>query len=243
MNFSSRPMIPCGKDSYCGRALIGHISITNLPMLNFNSSLTVAERALMRRLTTPLKIQAFLDDLQYSSEERYRCPLTVARERVGHCFDGAVFAAALLRRLGHPPLILDMLPNRWDDDHILALYKVDGHWGALAKSNFSGLRWREPIYRTLRELVLSYFEDYFNARGDKTLRGYTVPLKLAAFDPFHWLTEDAAMDRIAERLGEIRQVKLLTPRMTARLAPVDERSLQAGLLGVNQAGLYKPPQS
>lgn len=212
-------------------------------MPDFDRSLTSAERALLRRLTTPLKIQAFLDSLTYSAEERYRCPLTVVRDRVGHCFDGAVFAAALLRQLGHPPLILDMLPNRWDDDHILALYKIDGHWGALAKSNFSGLRWREPIYKTLRELVLSYFEDYFNARGDKTLRGYTVPLNLAAFDKFNWLTDDAAMDKIGVRLGEIRQVKLLTPRMVARLAPVDERSLKAGLLGVNEAGLYKPPQT
>jgi hypothetical protein len=208
---------------------------------NFDQSLTPAERALLRRLTTPMKIQAFLDRIEYSSEERYRSPLTVLRDRVGHCFDGAVFAAALLRRLGHPPLILDMLPNRWDDDHILALYKIDGHWGALAKSNFSGLRFREPIHRTLRELVLSYFEDYFNARGDKTLRAYTAPLNLAAFDKFNWLTDDSAMDKIADRLGQIRPVKLLTPRMAARLAPVDKRSLRAGLLGVNQAGLYQPP--
>ena len=212
-------------------------------MPNFHRSLTSAERALLRRLTTPLKIQAFLDSLTYSAEERYRCPLTVLRYRIGHCFDGAVFAAAMLRQLGHRPLILDMLPNRWDDDHILALYKIDGHWGALAKSNFSGLRWREPIYKTLRELVLSYFEDYFNARGDKTLRGYTVPLNLAAFDKFNWLTDDATMDKIGVRLGEIRQIKLLTPRMVARLTPVDERSLKAGLLGVNEAGLYQPPQS
>lgn len=212
-------------------------------MPKFDQALTSAERARLRRLTTPPKIQAFLDSLEYSSEERYRSPLTVVRDRVGHCFDGAVFAAAMLRRLGHPPLILDMLPNRWDDDHILALYKVDGHWGALAKSNFSGLRFREPIYRTLRELVLSYFEDYFNSRGDKTLRGYTVPLHLAAFDKFNWLIDDATMDKIGVRLGEIRQVKLLTPRMVARLAPVDERSLTAGLLGVNEAGLYKPPKS
>ncbi len=210
-------------------------------MPDFDQSLTPAERVLLRGLTTPYKIQTFLDSLEYSPEERYRCPLTVWRDRVGHCFDGAVLAAAMLRRLGHTPLILDLLPNRWDDDHILALYKMDRHWGALAKSNFSGLRFREPIYRTLRELGLSYFEDYFNARGDKTLRGYTVPLNLAAFDKFNWLTDDATMDKIAGRLGEIRQVKLLTPRMVARLAPVDERSLAAGLLGVNETGLYQPP--
>src|SRR5262245_48229757 len=124
----------------------------------FHAALTPTELSQIRRLTTPAKIQAFLDDIPYSTEDRYRCPLTVLRERCGHCFDGALFAAAMLRRLGHKPRILDMLPNRRDDDHILALFQRDGYWGALAKSNFAGLRYREPIYRTLRELVLSYFE-------------------------------------------------------------------------------------
>ena len=115
--------------------------------------------AAYRQLKTPALIQAFLDETPYSPEERYRCPLSVLRDRKAHCFDGAVFAAAMLRRLGHRPLIVDMLPNGRDDDHMLALFRVDGHLGALAKSNFSGLRYREPIYRTLRELVLSYFDD------------------------------------------------------------------------------------
>jgi hypothetical protein len=168
--------------------------------------------------------------------------VSVLRDRTGHCFDGALFAAAMLRRIGYPPLILDMIPNDRDDDHLLALYKRDSSWGAVAKSNFSGLRLREPIYRTLRELVLSYFEDYFNARGEKTLRGYTVPLSLKAFDRLNWMTSDDHLDVIADRLGEIRQITLLTEGMVANLAPVDKRSLQAGLLGVNDAGLYKPPK-
>ena len=207
----------------------------------FLQALSPSERQQVRRLSTPAKIQAFLDDIPYSSEERYRCPLTVLRERCGHCFDGALFAAALLRRLGHPPRLVDLLPNRRDDDHVLALFQRDGYWGALAKSNFAGLRYREPIYRTLRELALSYFEDYFNLRGEKTLRGYTVPLHLARFDRLHWMTSDARLDDIGVRLGEIRTVRLLTPRQVAALQPVDARSLQAGLLGANEAGLYKPP--
>jgi hypothetical protein len=208
----------------------------------FEKSLTRQERKTLSGLTTPAKIQAFLDEIPYSSEERYRCPLTVLRDGEGHCFDGALFGAAMLRRLGHPPRILDMLPNARDDDHLLALYKRDEHWGALAKSNFSGLRFREPIYRTLRELVMSYFEQYFNAAGEKTLRGYTVPLNLAAFDKLNWMTSDENLEAIAVRLEEIRKVRLLTQRMAAHLSPVDERSYQAGMLGVNEAGLYKPPK-
>src|SRR5439155_793750 len=93
------------------------------------------------------------------------------RERVAHCYDGALFAAAALRRLGHPPLLVNMYAER-DDEHLLAVFKQAGHWGAVAKSNFVGLRYRDPIYRTLRELVMSSFQDYFNVQGDKTLRGY-----------------------------------------------------------------------
>jgi hypothetical protein len=208
----------------------------------FERSLTKRERRAVSILITPAKIQAFLDEIPYSGEERYRCPLTVLRERTGHCFDGALFAAAMLRRLGHRPLILDMLPNARDDDHLLALYKRDDHWGAVAKSNFTGLRFREPIHRTLRELVLSYFEQYYNIAGEKTLRAYTVPLNLAAFDRLNWMTRDEPLDAIAQRLDEIRKVRLLTPRMIANLSPVDRRSLKAGTLGLNAAGVYKPPR-
>lgn len=210
-----------------------------MPPSPLSASLTPAEAEFLAGLDTPLKIQAFLDTLLYSAEDRYRCPLTVLRDRSAHCYDGAVFAAALLRRLGHRPRILDMLPNDRDDDHLLALFQRDGCWGALAKSNFSGLRYREPIHRTLRELVLSYFEDYFNSAGEKTLRAYTVPLNLARFDRLGWEIHDDALDAIADRLDQIRKVLLLTPAMVAGLAPVDPRSLAAGLMGANAAGLFK----
>jgi hypothetical protein len=134
----------------------------------FDQVLTESERQFISTLTTPAKIQTFLDELPYSTEHIYRCPLRVLRERVAHCFDGALFAAATLCRLGYPPLIMDMLPNDRDDDHMLAIYKSNGHWGAIAKSNFVGLRFREPIYRTLRELVMSYFEQFYNLEREKT---------------------------------------------------------------------------
>jgi hypothetical protein len=208
-------------------------------MPSFTHALTTTQRQQLASLTTPAHIQAYLDEMPYSAEDCYCCPLSVVRDRQAHCFDGAVFAAAMLRRLGHPPLIVDLLPNERDDDHMMALFKVDGHLGAVAKSNFSGLRYREPIFRRLRELVLSYFEDYFNAAGEKTLRAYTVSLNLARFDRQDWLTRDETMDTIATALDTIRKVPLLTAHMTRGLLPVDPLALKAGLLGSNPEGLFK----
>ncbi len=207
----------------------------------FNKALTKSERKMMARLTTPRKIQDFLDEVPYSLETIYRCPLRVLRDRVAHCYDGALFGAAAVRCLGYPPLILNMPAILHDDDHLLALYKRDGRWGAVAKSNFVGLRFREPIYATLHELVMSYFEEFYNVERKKTLRSYTVPLNLKAFDKLNWMTSDAPLERIGARLDEIRKVRLLTRRMIANLSLVDERSYQAGLLGANKEGLYKAP--
>jgi hypothetical protein len=205
----------------------------------FTAALTPAERKLLARLRTPLAIQEFLDTVTYSTENRYRSPLTVLRERVGHCYDGGVFAAAALRRLGHKPQVLVLLPNRRDDEHMLALYKVRGHWGAVAKSNFSSLRFREPVFRSVRELVMSYFEGYFNAAGEKTLRAYTAPLTLSRFDRQHWETDDAAMDLIADALDKGRKYPVLTPAQIRALTRADARSVAAGLLGSDEAGLFK----
>ena len=123
---------------------------------------TPAERAVFRRLRSPELIQRFLDDIAYNKErggDTCRSPRRVMRDRTAHCMEGAMFGAAALRMLGHPPLLLDLEAVR-DDDHVLAIFRVQGHWGALAKSNYSGLRYREPVYRSLRELVMSYFEHY-----------------------------------------------------------------------------------
>lgn len=147
----------------------------------------------------------------------------------------------MLERLRYPALILDLLPNDRDDDHVLALFKRDGHWGAMAKSNFAGLRFREPVYRTLRELVMSYFEHYYNLHREKTLRGYTYPVALKTFERHQWMTRDETMELIARRLDSTRRMRLLTRPMIRRLSLVDKRSCRAGLHGANMAGLSKPP--
>jgi hypothetical protein len=192
-------------------------------------------------LDSPVAIQTFLEGIAYSTEEIYRCPGSVLRDGKGHCYDGAVLAAAALRRIGFPPLIVELLP--WvghDDDHILAVFKVDGRWGAVAKSNFVGLRYRDPVYFSLRELVMSYFEVYFNLKREKTLRGYTLPLNLARFDRLRWTTRDETMEEIATGLERSRKVEILTPRMAERLPLLDARSFEAGLLGSDPEGLRKP---
>ena len=209
-------------------------------MDEFGGLLTAGERRVVERLASPAAIQRFLDELDYSTDGFYRSPLRVLRERKAHCFDGCLFAAAALRRLGYPPLILDLFPGSDDDEHLLAPFREDGHWGAVAKSNFAGLRFREPIHRNVRELVISYFEQYFNVRRQKTLRCYTRPLNLAAFDRWNWTVAEEALERIARRTEQVRRYPLLSPKMVARLSPVDERSYQAGLLGAEPGGLFAP---
>jgi hypothetical protein len=198
------------------------------------------ERRIIARLDCPQRIQAFLDGIAYSTDPFYRCPQRVLRERRAHCFDGAVFGAAALMRIGHPPLILDMFSNGRDDEHLLAVFKRDGCWGAVAKSNFVGLRYREPVYRSLRELVMSYFEHYFNTAREKTLRAYSGPLNLNAFRSINWWTQDEALERIAQRTDELRRVSLISHAMAKRLLPVDARSYRAGLFGSDPEGLFDP---
>ncbi len=199
-----------------------------------HNAFTAAERAVFRRLNSPEKIQRFLDrDLAYNKEPHghtCRSPRRVLRDRTAHCMEGALFGAAALRLLGHPPLLLDLEAVR-DDDHVLAIFRSRGHWGAVAKSNYSGLRYREPVYRTLRELVLSYFEHYYNHQKEKTLRRYSRPVNLRRFDSIQWMTAEEDVWAIPEHLCDIPHRPLLEPRLIPRLAKVDDRLYAAGMLG------------
>ena len=147
----------------------------------------------LRALKTPARIQRFIDSLAYQYADTAWSPERVLRERKGHCLEGALVAAAALRVQGHPPLLMD-LEAVHDDDHVIAVYRERGLWGGIAKSNFAGLRFRAPVYRTLRELALSYFEHYYNLRGQRTLRSYSRPVNLARLD------QPALDDRRGRRL-------------------------------------------
>jgi hypothetical protein len=206
---------------------------------SIDTYLTSSERFLLDDLDTPIKIQSFLNSLPYSTDEFYRCPLRVLRDHKAHCFDGALFAAMALRRLGLPPLILELIPNAHDDDHILAVYKRTDHWGAIAQSNFTGLRFREPVYRSIRELVMSYFEDFFNVAGEKTMLGYRGPIDLKSFDKLKWMSIDEGLEKLADGMDHYRIRPVITAEMASNLSRVDNRCLRAGLLGADPAGLYK----
>jgi hypothetical protein len=211
------------------------------PANRLTSRLSAEEQALLNSLDSPARIQAFLDETVYPGESFNRAAPRVLRERRAHCLDGGLFAAMALRRLGYPAQIVDLLPEPGrDDDHVLAIYTLDGCLGALAKSNFTGLRSRQPVYRGLRELVMSYFEAFYNSAGERTLRGYTRPLRLAAFDRLHWETEDAGVDAIEAHLKTLAVIPVLSPAQAGRLPPVDPLTFRAGMLAVNPEGLYKP---
>ena len=193
------------------------------------------ERKLLRPLTTPAKIQRFLDeDIAYNQEPRgATCysPRIVLRERVAHCMEGAVLAALALRQLGYAPLLVDLEAVR-DSDHVLAVYRVNGRWGAVAKSDYAGLRSREPVYATIRELAMSYFEHYYNPTGEKTLRAYSRPVNLSRFDrSLDWMSTLHEIWEIPGYLCEIPHAQILTKAMEPTLARTDIRLYEAGRVG------------
>lgn len=183
-----------------------------------------SELRVLRKLNTPARIQRFLDNsLGYNKD--YDCPTCrsprrVLRDRVAHCMEGALLAAAALEVHGHKPLLLDLEAVR-DDDHVLAIYKVQGYWGAIAKSNYPSLRFREPVYKSIRELVMSYFEHYHNLKGEKSLRRYSRPVSLLRFP--QWRTPEEDVWAVPEYLATVSHVPVLRSFMEKRLSLLDDR--------------------
>ena len=199
-------------------------------MKNPLDAFTPAELRKLRSLKEPYGIQRCLDDMPYHLADTAWSPRLVLREQTSHCMEGAIFAAAALRALGFPPLIIDFEAEN-DTDHVLALFRVKGHWGAIAKSNYAGCRYREPVYRSLRELAMSYFDTYFNMRRERTLRNFSLPVNLKRFDDLEWMTTEEPIWFIPLYLCDIHHFKLLRPGMTKRLHRVDERLFRAETLG------------
>lgn len=198
--------------------------------MSISSGFNPAELRKLRSLKSPYGIQRFLDDIPYHLEDTSWSPRLVLRHRTAHCFEGAMLAAAALRSNGYPPLIFD-LEAEHDTDHVLAIYRSHGCWGAVAKSNFTGCRYREPVYRTLRELALSYFANYCNLRRERSLRRFSIPVNMKRFDHRDWMTTDEPLWFVALHLFDVKHYPLVTPAQARALHRVDERSFRAECFG------------
>jgi hypothetical protein len=204
-------------------------------LTDFESQLPKNLRRKFNSLNTPFAIQEYLDSMPYIGERRDRSPLNVMLDGQCHCLDGGFFAALALWRIGFKPLLTDLVPDPgMDDDHVLALYQMDGRWGALAKSNYVNLGFREPVYKTLRELVMTYFEHYVSIHRQKTLRGYTRPLDASRYTHLHWAWDEAGANRLysAHFYGR-KEIPLITKRMEERLNPITDRAYAAETIYTN----------
>jgi len=185
-----------------------------------------------------MKVQLYLNSLGYDAVPGTASPRRIMRERRANCFEGALLAAAALRQQGRPPLIVDMRAVN-DDDHVIAVFREGGRWGAVAKSNFTTIRFREPVYKTIRELVMSYFDFFFNALGEKTLREYSRPMSLKRFDRLDWMTTKDDISDIGDALDAVKHYTILTPGQVRRLEPMDKDVFRAGMLVAKKEGLYQ----
>lgn len=188
--------------------------------------LTKEELKLFKSLNTPAKVQDYLNKIPVNFEEAGKdtcySPRRVLRENKCHCVEGAILAALILRVNGYPPLLLDLTASSKDFDHVLCVFQKEGKWGAIAKTNHYSLRYRDPVYSTIRELVMSYFHEYFNEAGKKTLRSYAGPIDLTLFDHENWMTTEEEIWQIPEYLAEVPHFQILTKKQIANLRDADE---------------------
>lgn len=170
-------------------------------------TLTQGERRVFARLSTPRRIQRYLDSLPINFEvrgETYMSPRRVIREKTAHCFEGALIAAAALAYHGQKPLLLDFRTIPTDEDHVVALFRQNGYWGALSKTNHAILRYREPVYASVRELAMSFFHEYLMWDGRKSLRAYSKPFDLSKYAPERWVTASEELFWLVEALDDSR---------------------------------------
>lgn len=207
------------------------ISKTNLPSLF--SEFSKSDLKILKSLNTPSKIQSFLNKLPINFElsgDTCQSPKSVLQSKTAHCMEGAMFASACLRFHGHKPLIMDLEVTDKDDDHVIALFKKHNHWGSISKTNHSVLRYREPVYKSIRELAMSFFHEYFPDSGHKVLRAYSNPVNLSRFDKKNWMTSTEPVWFIPEHLTEIPHKPVLNKSQIKTLRKADEIEIQAGKL-------------
>ena len=194
--------------------------------------LTSPERVLYTKLSSPQKIQDYLDSLPINFEmsgESYQSPRRVLKSNTAHCFEGAVFAAAVLGYHGEAPLLLDFQTLPKDVDHVVAPFKQNGYWGAISKTNHAIVRWRDPVYKSIRELAMSYFHEYLLWNGRKSLVAYSAPFDLSKYPPEKWITAGEDLDEIAEALDQSRHFPAVAKknmRMLRKGSAVELRAMK-----------------
>jgi hypothetical protein len=185
----------------------------------------------MKTLSTPQKIQDYLNSLTFNFREDgfYCSPTFVVKNKKADCLEGAIFAAYALEKLGHKALIVDLRSSKkpFDYDHVIAVFQIDGCWGAISKTNHAVLRYRDPIYESVRELVMSYFNEYFLEDGKKTLREYSEPLNLNKFNKLDWRNTEKSLWPIHGALDKTKHHKILTPKQIKNLRKVDKIEIEA----------------
>lgn len=192
--------------------------------------LNKTELSLFKKLKTPQIIQDYLDSLKINHElkgESCRSPREVILHKQAHCIEAAMFAAAVFLFQGKAALLLDLKAAVHDYDHVVALFKQNRHWGAISKSNHGVLRFREPVYKTIRELVMSYFHEYTDSLGRKTLRSYSKPYNMGQYDE-QWMVADFDLWSIAQELDRIKHYKILTDKMVRNLRRADKMERKIG---------------
>ncbi|MEK7497203.1 MAG: hypothetical protein AAB657_04895 [Patescibacteria group bacterium] len=187
----------------------------------------------LNHLKTPSQIQDFINKIPINFErggETCLSPLEVLKQKRAHCIEGAMLAAVALRLQGCEPLLLDLKSVWHDDDHVVALFKERGFWGAISKTNHAVLRYREPIYKNVRELAMSYFHEYFTNDGKKTLRSYSVPVNLKKFEKMNWMASANELWYIVRALDKAKHFPLITKTQIKHLRKADEIEIKAGKL-------------
>jgi hypothetical protein len=206
-------------------------------LTEFESHLPNNLRKKFNSINTPFAIQNYMDSITYKGEERDRSPLNVMLDNQGHCLDGGFLAALCLWRIGFKPLLIDIVPDPGvDDDHVLALYQIEGRWGAVAKTNYVFLGFREPVYKNIRELVMTYFEHYVSIHQIKVLTGYTRPIDASHYTHLNWAWDEAGANTLYHKHFYGRNpIPLITKSMAKRLSPVVDRVYEAETLHTDLA--------
>jgi hypothetical protein len=186
---------------------------------------------ILKRLNTPQKIQDFLNKIEMNFEEEgdtNLSPMAVLRKNTCHCLEGAVLAALALRVNGYPPLLVDLKANKNDFDHVVAVFKKYGKWGAISKTNHAVLRYREPVYNSIRELAISYFHEYTDGLGRKNLRSFSNPVNLQKLDELKWMTTEKDIDYLPEYLDKVKHFSVLNRKQILSLRRADKVEINIG---------------